>query len=265
MKKKVFIIENDALAALRITNLIKEVPEFLLLGNLSNGKEALEAIQSHRPDVLFLGEALDDCNGFDLVQYILPKNNPAIKCSPLIIFITQHIEFALKAFDLFAFDFLIKPYKDDRFYKSAKKIITHLNQDHPCPLAASITNSRTMSSQNNSTSRTQHPCAKLPVKLGNRIAFIKTDHIKYIKASGYYAEIYTDDRTYLLRKSLSNLVHALNPSLFFRIHRSTIINISNISELISSNYGEVDVKMEDQKLFRISKSYKKKFMVAIGL
>ncbi len=106
---------------------------------------------------------------------------------------------------------------------------------------------------------------RLPVKLGNKVCFINVNDIKYIVASGYYAEIYTDDKKHLLRESLSNLIESLDPNKFIRVHRSTIINLTEVGELVNSNYGEIDVKMNDKKLFRISKSYKKKFLTKMGL
>jgi len=106
---------------------------------------------------------------------------------------------------------------------------------------------------------------KLPVKLGNKVLFINIDFIKYIEASGYYAEIHTDKKEYLLRESLSNLIIKLSNTEFIRIHRSTIINLEYMQELVHSNYNEIDVKMVDGKLFRVSKSYKKELFAKLGI
>jgi len=106
---------------------------------------------------------------------------------------------------------------------------------------------------------------KLPIKLGNKILFININLIKYIEASGYYAEIHTNKKEYLLRESLSNLIVKLSNTGFIRIHRSTLINLEYMQELVHSNYNEIDVKMIDGKLFRISKSYKKELFVKLGL
>ena len=117
----------------------------------------------------------------------------------------------------------------------------------------------------NSNRSTNTTIQKLPIKLGNKVLFIHTDRIKYIKASEYYAEIHTDKKEYLLRESLSNLIVKLSNTEFIRIHRSTIINLENMQELVHSNYNEIDVKMIDSTLFRVSKSYKKELFAKLGL
>ena len=105
----------------------------------------------------------------------------------------------------------------------------------------------------------------LPIKSSGKISFISKSNIKYIQASGYYIEIHTDTKKHLLREPLSSLITSLDEAKFSRIHRSTIVNISFIKEIIYSNYGEIDVKMSDETLFRISKTYKKQFQKLIGL
>lgn len=106
---------------------------------------------------------------------------------------------------------------------------------------------------------------KFIFKLGNRVLFLELKDIKYITASGYYAEIHIEDKKHLLRESLTRLIERLDPNLFIRIHRSTIINVNFISELIYSSYGEIDLKTTDNKLFRISRTYKKEFQHLIGI
>ncbi len=106
---------------------------------------------------------------------------------------------------------------------------------------------------------------KLPVKLGNKISFINMDGIKYILASGYYAEIYTNDKRHLLRESLTKLNSELNSKIFIRIHRSTIINVNYVQGIISSKFGKVDVKMNDNEVFSVSKNFKKDFLTKMGI
>ena len=111
----------------------------------------------------------------------------------------------------------------------------------------------------------KNPIKKLPIPLRNRTIFIPLNEIIYITASNYYAEIYTESKKYLLRESLQNLLNILNPEHFIRIHRSTIINIDFMKELINSSYGAIHVKMKDSNQFRISKSYKKEFLTKMGV
>ena len=257
MKINTLIIHDEALARQRLNNLVKDVPELELIGQCSTGKDAILKINQLEPDVIFLDIQMKDLTGFDVLQKI------TVKKKPLIVFVTAYDEFALKAFDFFAFDYLLKPYKDERFFKSIENILNYIQNKNNSPFEDKIDDLL------NYVKNTKTPLVsyyeKLPVKLGNKVFFIDVNTIKYIVASGYYAEIYTEDKKHLLRESLSNLIESLDPAKFIRIHRSTIINSIEIGGLVNSNYGEVDVKMNDQKLFRVSKSYKKLFLKQMGL
>jgi two-component system LytT family response regulator len=185
----------------------------------------------------------------------------------LIIFISAYDEYALKAFDFFAFDYLLKPFKDERFFKAITNVINHFKVDNIVDFEDKLNNlieyvKKDEEAQANNKNVSKD---KLAIKLGNKVSFLEMKEIKYIIASGYYAEIYTDERKHLLRESLTHLTERLDPNQFVRIHRSTIININSVSELIHSNYGEIDLKTTDNKLFRISKSYKKEFQLLMGL
>ncbi|WP_250434697.1 LytR/AlgR family response regulator transcription factor [Hanstruepera flava] len=257
MTVKTIIIDDEPLARQRIKILLNDVPEIEVIDECSTGKKAIKSIDTLNPDLIFLDIQLKDMTGFNILEKISPESKP------MVIFITAYNDYALKAFDVFAFDYLQKPFKDDRFYKSTQKAIEQLNQQHNSSFEERVEdllkyiNSNDKNPLNNSK--------RIPIKLGNRVLFIESDNIKYIIASGYYAEIHTDEKKHLLRESLNNLINDLQPEKFIRIHRSTIINLDYVKELIHSNYGEIDVKMTDNKLFRISRSYKKDFIKAIGL
>lgn len=256
MKIRTLIIDDEALARQRLINLIKDESKLELIGQSSTGKEAIRDIEELKPDVIFLDIQMKDMNGFDVLEQL------TISKKPITIFVTAYNEYALKAFDFFAFDYLLKPYKDDRFFKTVKNVIKAVSiNNNPVDDKIGDLINYVKSQQ---LSKTEF-ADKLPVKLGNKVFFINVCDIKYIAASGYYAEIFTNEKKHLLRESLSNLITTLNPAIFIRIHRSTIVNMNEIGELVNSNYGEIDVKMTDKKLFRVSKSYKKMFLKKMGL
>jgi len=259
MKINTLIIDDEALARQRLINLTNDVPELNLIGQFGTGKDAISAINEFEPDLIFLDIQMKDMNGFDVLEKI------TVEKKPIVIFVTAYNEYAVKAFDFFAFDYLLKPYKDDRFFKSIENIINFINTKNYSPFEEKINDLLKYVKTNNTSQAPLNYYENLPIKLGNKTLFINITNIKYIVASGYYAEIYTDEKKHLLRESLSNLIESLDPNKFIRIHRSTIINASEIGELISSNYGEIDVKMNDKKMFRISKSYKKLFLKKMGI
>lgn len=258
MKITTLIIDDEILARQRLINLINDVPEFDLIGECSNGKEAIKMIDELEPNVIFLDIRMKDMTGFNVLEKIESNKRP------LIVFVTAYDEFALEAFNFFVFDYLLKPYKDDRFFKSVKNILNYSYNNDNIFFDRKIDNLLSSLKEGSLNVKKQFT-EKLPIKLGNKIFFIDTNEIKYVVASGYYAELFTNEKKYVMRISLNNLMNSLNPLKFIRIHRSTIINYDEISELISSNFGEIDVKMKDKKLFRISKSYKKKFLNEMGL
>lgn len=254
---KVLVIDDEPLARQRLKILLSDIHAIQLEGVCKTGEEAIESINELEPDIVFLDIQLKDMTGFEVLDKISTKKRP------LVIFVTAYDEFALKAFENYAFDYLLKPFKDERFYKSTSNAIDYIKQNKPfyeeklTELLAYLKNSSNKPENNY--------IKKIPIRLGNKISFLKLGDIKYILASGYYAEIYTDDKKHLIRESLTKLSSELDPNNFVRVHRSTIINLKYVHELINSNFGDMDVKMKDQKLFRISKSYKKDFLKRMGV
>jgi len=258
MQIATLIIDDEPLARQRLENLVTDLPEINLLASCKTGKDAIKKIEALEPDLVFLDIQMKDMTGFNVLEQI------DVKKTPLVIFVTAYDEYALKAFDYYAFDYLLKPFKDERFFQSAQKAIDVLKHDNHSLFEKKIEGLLQLMQEPKNEIKTIYK-NKLPIKTGNKIYFIVTDEIKYVTASGYYAEIHTNEKKHLLRESLTNLMNGLNHSDFIRIHRSTIINLKYIAELISSNYGEVDVKMVDGELFRISKGYKKEFIQKIGI
>ncbi|WP_341216722.1 response regulator [uncultured Wocania sp.] len=255
---KAIIIDDEFLARKRVSNLLNDIKEIELIEECSSGKEAIKAINEKKPDLIFLDIQITDMTGFD----ILKELDESIM--PLVIFITAFDEFALKAFDFFAFDYLLKPFKDERFFQSTNKVIELFSSNKSNSLNKKINNLlKYIENPNANFSEIKH--TKLAIKANGKVSFIEKNNIKYIQASGYYAEIFTEQKKYLLRESLNSLLEQLKSFNFIRIHRSTIINTSLIKEVLYSNYGEIDVKMQDEKLFRISKTHKKEFQKKMGI
>jgi len=250
---KTLIIDDEPLARQRLEDLLSDINLIQLEGVCKTGAEAIHKIDEIQPDIIFLDIELKDMTGFDVLDNISTKKKP------LVIFVTAYDEFALKAFDNFAFDYLLKPFKDERFYKSTLNAIDYIKLNNPFNeerLGELI--SYLKSSDNNYVSGY---LKTIPIKQKHKTSFLKLSDIKYILASGYYAEIYTEEKMYLIRESLKKLSTELDPNKFVRVHRSTIVNLEYVQELVNSNFGDMDVKMNDHELFRVSKNYKKEFLI----
>ncbi|WP_103068489.1 LytR/AlgR family response regulator transcription factor [Aquimarina sediminis] len=255
MNISTLIIDDEPLARKLIANLLESISEIEVVGHCKTGKQAISMINEMSPDLIFLDIKLKDMTGFDVLENITFK-------TPLIIFVSAFDSFAIKAFDFFAFDYLLKPYKEERFYKSVYKAIDSLKKDEAAVLEKKI--NALLNHVKSPKTHSSHK-RKIPVSLGNKTLFVCPENIQYIIASNYYVDIYTDTTKYVLRESMYNLLNKLDDNEFIRIHRSTIINIECVKELINFNRGEINVRMKDLKQLRVSRSYKKEFLIKMGL
>ena len=253
---RTIVVDDEELARRRVLNLLEEVPEIEVVGECSNGKTAIKEINSQKPDLVFLDISMKDMNGFEVLQRIemTPK--------PVVIFVTAYDNYASRAFDVEAFDFLLKPFKDQRFHKTINKVLKISRSEADSNFEKRI--SQLFSAYSEGRKKVA-PALKIPVKQGNKTVLLDPAQILYILASGYYAEIFSEGKKYVLRESLSNLEAVLDETVFCRIHRSTIININHLKEIVHSDYSEIDAKMADDKLLHISKSNKKDFLAKIGI
>lgn len=253
---KALVVDDEVLARKRILNLLDEIPEIEVMGECTNGKSAIEKINSLKPDLVFLDISMKDMNGFQVLQ------NIKISPKPIVVFVTAYDNYALKAFDVDAFDFLLKPFRDERFFKTIQKVLKITQGEAQLNFEVRVKDLfKAFSAEQGKTELK----VKLPVRTGNKTILLDPAQISYILAAGYYAEIYSEDKKYILRESLNNLDDFFDDNQFFRIHRSAIINLNHIKEILHSDYAEVDVKMKDNKLLRISKSHKKEFFKKLGI
>jgi len=252
---KALIVDDEVLARKRISNLLTSVEQITVIEECSEGKTAIARINELRPDLIFLDVNMKDMNGFEVLQnvHLTPK--------PIVVFITAYENYAIDAFDYEAFDFILKPYRDERFYRTIDKLVKQSHKEIDQNFEKKL---QEFFKLNIGEKKTQKP-VRIPVKQGHRTILLEAENIKYICASGYYAEIYTEENKYLLRESLNNLIELLGKKNFIRIHRSAIVNINFIKEIVHSEFSELDVRMKDNKLIRVSKSNKKDLLLLLGM
>lgn len=252
---KALIVDDEVLARRRISNLLTSVEQITVIEECSEGKTAIARINELKPDLVFLDVNMKDMNGFEVLQnvHITPK--------PIVVFVTAHENYAIDAFDYEAFDFILKPYRDERFYRTIDKLL----KQSPKEIDQNFEKKLKEFFKLNIGVKNIHKPVRIPVKQGHRTILLEPENIKYICASGYYAEIYTEENKYLLRESLNNLIELLGNKNFIRIHRSAIVNINFIKEIVHSEFSELDVRMKDNKLIRVSKSNKKDLLLLLGI
>lgn len=259
MKISCLIIDDEPLARKRLHALVEEMEDLQLLGQCKTGKEAILSIEELQPDLIFLDIQMKDMNGFDVLKKL--KTNK----KPMVIFVTAFDTYAVKAFDAFALDYLLKPFKKERFQQAVARAKQQFKNETGTNLESNFQKLLQYIEAEKIGKTITTSKSKLPVKIGNTVSFINYSDIQYILASGSYIEICTLDKKHVLRDSLQNIMDEMESKQMLRIHRSTIINTNFLDKVIHSNYGEIDVKMKDGSLFRISKGYRKDFQKNLGV
>lgn len=254
---KTLIIDDESPARQRIRRLLTAYQEIEVMQECHTGREAIEAIMTIEPDLIFLDIQMKDMSGFEVLEHI------QLNKMPLTIFVTAYDKYALKAFDYFAFDYLLKPFRDDRFEKSLQKALNTLQSASPKEDNIKLNSLIRLLQEEKKESLTRHKT--LPIKLAGRIYFIDIQDIQYIAASGYYIEIFTSNKKHLLRESLTNMMKKLEGEHFLRIHRSTIINTLFLEEINSLGLGDVEVLMKNGQAFKVSKRYKEDLFERLGI
>ncbi|GHA27144.1 DNA-binding response regulator [Salinimicrobium marinum] len=253
---RALIIDDEETARKRVSNLLNKVPEIDVVGECSTGKLAIEHINVQKPDLILLDTDMKDISGFEVLSRI--NHSPR----PIVVLMTSRTNEACKAFDVNACDFLLKPFTDERFFMAVNKVLLTPPLDTFQLFENKMQELFRMYTEK---TKANTPSLKIPVKQGNKTVLLDPPDIYYIISSGYYAEIYTKKNKYVLRVSLNTLDEMLDREHFFRMHRSTIVNIDHVKEIVHSEYGEIDAKMTDGKLLHTSKSHKKDFLEKLGI
>jgi two-component system LytT family response regulator len=235
-KIRVLVIDDEPFARSNLTALLKLETDIELIGECDSGQRAIAAIHSDKPDLIFLDVQMPECDGFDVLE-MLGHDRPRA-----IIFVTAYDHHALRAFEVGALDYLLKPFDDARFHTALDRARERLRHQ------AQPTRSE-----------------RLVVKSAGQVLFLNVADIDWIGAADYYSSVYVATRTHLLRRSLADLEQDLDPSIFIRVHRSTIINLNRLHSLELSSDGEYDAVLNTGVRLRVSRRYRKAIQERTGL
>lgn len=259
---RVLIVDDESLARKRIKDLLFKHEWIKIVGECSNGKEAIKAIHDGVADLLFLDIQMRDMDGFEVLESV------KLDVLPMIIFVTAYDKYALKAFEYHAVDYLLKPFDDRRFEEMLDHAKTQIKKNQIGNLSEKLNNLLSDYHQSESV-RIENPAKngyqkRLVIKSAGKIQFVEVEDIDWIGAEGSYVSINIKGKTHLMRESLKKLETVLNPSSFLRIHRSTIINISRVKELQSHFHGEYIVSLKNGKRLKLSRNYRDKAEILLG-
>ncbi len=238
-KIRTLIVDDEPLALSNLSVLLRRDPQIEIVSECGSGAEALVEIRGARPDLVFLDVQMPECDGFDVLE-MLGQDLP-----PAIVFVTAYDHYALRAFEAGALDYLLKPFDNARFDRALdrakQRLVSSKNKDTPTQFE------------------------RLAIKSVGEVAFVKVSEIDWIEAADYYACLHVGPKTHLLRRSMAELEQELDPAVFSRIHRSTIVNLERVRGLKLGEDGEYDVLLEDGARLRLSQRYRKQLQSRLGM
>lgn len=227
------IADDEPLARERVRQFLSQIPDTQLLAEAANGQEALDAIATHQPHLVFLDIQMPGMTGFEVLRNLPDSLQPAI------IFTTAHDEFALQAFEVNAADYLLKPFKFSRFQQAVDRARRALSQQSTGP------NNQRLSLWLDQHAPTPPENRRLMVRSNDRVVFVRLDEIDWIEAAGNYAILHVGKTNHILRETMGRLEELLPPHLFFRVSRSAFVHLQRVRELLPLPGGQHAVHLQD--------------------
>lgn len=248
-KIKTIIVDDEPLARRNLRVLLERDPQIEILEECRNGREAIKAINTLAPDLIFLDIQMPEMDGFDVLAQVGPEHIQAI------IFVTAFDQYALKAFDVHALDYLLKPFDDERFARALERAKSQIAAREINQLSERLL--ALLEERETARKGSKHEeryLTRLMIKSSSRMMLLKVDEIDFIEADGNYAKLHTGRKTHLLREKMNDLEGRLDPAKFVRIHRSIIVNLERIKEMHPHFNGDYVVVLEDGRQLRLSRT-----------
>lgn len=245
---KALIVDDEPLAREYLQDLLKEHPDIRVAGEASNGAEALELIERLRPDLLFLDIQMPEMDGFEILAGLDPRHLPHI------IFVTAHDQYAVKAFEVHALDYLLKPFDKPRFQRSVDKAIAALRDPAS---QAWMTRLKALTA---GLEREDPYLKRLWIRARGRVYFVDCSAIQNIVAAGNYVALHTDQDEHLMRATMRSLEERLDPARFVRVHRSSIVNLDFVTELQPLGRGEYRLLLANGRRLHLGRKYRNRLL-----
>ncbi len=252
MKIRTLIVDDETLARRRIRRLLAAENDVEVVGECGDARQAVDFIQQRTPDLVFLDVQMPGLDGFGLLDSLPAKNVPAV------IFVTAFDQYALRAFEVRALDYLLKPFDSSRFRQAVDRARAQIRQTGGAAL-----DSRLNHLIANLGVRPK-PSERVVIKSAGRIMFLRTDEIDWLEAADNYVRVHAGAESHLLRETLGSLEARLDPAKFMRIHRSTMVNIDRIKELQPWFHGDYIVILHDGSRLSLSRTYRDRVINLVG-
>jgi two-component system LytT family response regulator len=262
MTIRTLIVDDEPLARRRLRQLLRAAGDIDIVAECGNGADAIAAIRATDPHLVFLDVQMPAPDGFGVVSAIGPDR------MPVVVFVTAHDQYALRAFDAQALDYLLKPFDRERFERTLNRARAAVAQARPAALSAQLI--ALLEQHRLSTSAAAPALAPAPadthivVRSTGRIAMVRVEEIDWIEAESNYARLHVGRESHLIRESMAALAARLAPARFRRIHRSTIVNLDRIKELQPSFRGDYVVILRDGTRLTLSRNYREELPELFG-
>jgi two-component system LytT family response regulator len=261
---RVLVVDDELLARERVLDLLRHEPDVEIAGTADNGLAAIDAIHGLRPDLVFLDVQMPGKTGLDVVREI------GAEAMPPTIFVTAYDQYALRAFEVAAIDYLVKPFDDERFeqaFRRARRMIELQDMGKLRQQLLSVLQGSDSASIGADT--VGAPAApyleRIAVEMRGKVRVVPVDQIDYITASGPYAELHVGDRTHVIRETMQTLEERLDPRHFIRIHRSAIVRLGLVDTLLRGAGGDYEVQLKSGLRLPVSRSRREELERRLGV
>ena len=243
MTLRALVVDDEAVARRRVCRLLDEHADLVIAGECGDGATAVEAIQTLMPDIVFLDVQMPEFDGFEVVQTVGGDAMPAT------VFVTAYDEYALRAFDVHALDYLLKPVDAEHIARALERARQRLARPE-------ATGDRRLEALLHQLTQARRYLRRLPVRSEGRLIILRVDEIDWIGAADNYATLHAGRREFLMRATLARLERELDPAEFARIHRSVIVRIDRVRELIAESHGDFTARLTDGTTLTVSRTFR---------
>jgi two-component system, LytTR family, response regulator len=245
---RVIIADDERLARKKLHILLESEPEVKVVAECEDGRQTISAIHAHLPDLLLLDIQMPDLDGFEVLNEVPPGE------MPVVIFTSAYDQYAIRAFEAHALDYLLKPFDQERLHHSIERACSEVRKSGDREITHRIMD--LLSRVRSQTRSGPEPEGRLVIRAKGRVIFLNLDEIDWVEAAANYVRLNVGKESYFFRETISRIAERLNPNLFIRIHRSTIVNVRKIKELIPVNSGEYIVILKTGKELSCSRGYR---------
>jgi two-component system LytT family response regulator len=253
---RVLIVDDERLAREKLRRFLAQEKAVRIVGEAANGSEAVARIREERPDVVFLDVQMPGMDGFAVIEDLSGEPLPAV------VFVTAHDEYAIRAFQVEAIDYLLKPFDRARLRSTLERARRQIGRE-PGELVEKLR--RLFGPGAGADAATARPLRRIAIRSGGRIQSLKVDEVSWFEAADNYLRVHAGKSVHLVRETLSELERRLDPEAFIRIHRSAIVRIESIREVESLFHGDYEAVLRSGERLPVGRRYRERLLETLGL